>query len=217
MFQNEKGFSVVERNDRTQLISHALSPGFEGYKSQEWHSLIIQDTDISCNNQDLSNDDESLDSVIELVSNLSEETKKAIDEINKINDETHVLSLNAAIEAARVGDAGRGFGVISGFMSDLSRTTSKITSEMDVNTQKKIKELNSFISTNSIQIRGNRLANLSFTNVDLIDRALYERTADVRWWATENSISKALVEKTNETRDELIVKIKNNSSILYSI
>ena len=38
------------------------------------------------------------------------------------------------------------------------------------------------------------------TNLDLIDRALYERTADVRWWATDNSIVKALVLKTDEIK-----------------
>ncbi|WP_179370710.1 methyl-accepting chemotaxis protein [Nitrosopumilus ureiphilus] len=209
LFQKEKGFSVVDKNEKTQLICHALSTGFEGYKSKDWHSLIIQDIDVGCHNQNLSNDnDESLDSVIEFISKLSEETQKAIEEINKINDETQVLSLNAAIEAARVGDAGRGFGVISGFMGDLSRMTAKITTDMDSNIQKKIKELNSLISSNSRQIKGDRLANLSFTNIDLIDRVLYERTADVRWWATENSIMKALSLKTQENKDFLSARLR---------
>ena len=208
LFQKQKGFKIVEKNGVKKLVCHALSPGFEGYKSENWHSLIIQDIDDDYLNCDLSdNNDESLDSVIGLISNLSDETTKAIKEIDKINDETHVLSLNAAIESARVGDAGRGFGVISKFMGDLSKTTSEITSIMDSNTPMKLRELHSFISSNSRKIKGDRLANLSFTNIDLIDRALYERTADVRWWSAENSIVEALTRKTNDHKNLLTSRI----------
>ena len=209
LFQKEKGFRVVEKHGNKKLVCHALSPGFEGYRSENWHSLILQDIDMDCNNPDLDKDnDESLDSVKKLVLHLSEETQKAIGEIENINDETHVLSLNAAIEAARVGDAGRGFGVISGFMGDLSRTTAEITAKMDSNTQEKITQLNSFLTENSQKIKGDRLANLSFTNIDLIDRALYERTADVQWWATESSIINALTEKTDKTREFLSTRLR---------
>ncbi|MGY5150322.1 MAG: methyl-accepting chemotaxis protein [Candidatus Nitrosopumilus sp. bin_68KS] len=208
LFKKEKGFEIVEKNWHKKLVCHALSPGFEGYQSEKWHSLIIQDMDDDSQIHNFTNNNnESLETVIELISNLSEETKKAICEIEKINDDTHVLSLNAAIESAKVGDAGRGFGVISTFMGDLSKTTSKITSMMDSNTEKKLSELYSFISLNSKIIRGNRLANLSFTNIDLIDRALYERTADVRWWSTESSIIQALNEKTNHSKDFLASRL----------
>ena len=208
LFKKEKGFEIVEKNWHKKLVCHALSPGFEGYISKNWHSLIIQDMDDDSQIHDFSNsDNESLETVNELISNLSEETKKAICEIEKINDDTHVLSLNAAIESAKVGDAGRGFSVISTFMSDLSKTTSSITSMMDSNTEKKLSELYSFISLNSKIIRGNRLSNLSFTNIDLIDRALYERTADVRWWSTESSILRALNEKTNDAKDFLASRL----------
>ena len=127
LFEREKGFLVAENNGHAQLISHALSPGFEGYKSPQWHSLIIQELDSTAKISDLNDTDESLDSVTQLVTGLAEETHKATQEISKINDETHVLSLNAAIEASRVGDAGKGFGVISGFMGELSRKTAEIT------------------------------------------------------------------------------------------
>ena len=198
LFEKEKGFTVEKKSDRIQLISHALSPGFEGYKSSQWHSLIIQDLGTqSCIDDNASkNNDESLDSVMALITNLSDETQKATSEINQINDQTQVLSLNAAIEAASVGDEGRGFGVISGFMGDLSRKTAEITNSMFSKTREKIKNLNDFLSINSRQIKGDRLANLSLTNIDLIDRALYERTADVRWWATDSSLESALSSNT---------------------
>ncbi|PBO84205.1 MAG: hypothetical protein COA77_10760 [Thaumarchaeota archaeon] len=206
LFKKEKGFIVQTKHKQTQLISHALSPGFEGYKSTEWHSLIVQDLDMQSSDLDSNvsqDNNDSLDSIIKSVVHLSDETRKATDEINKINDQTQILSLNAAIEAARVGDEGRGFGVIAGIMGDLSQETAIVTDLMSSNTQGKINDLNDFLSTNSKQIKGDKLANLSLTNVDLVDRALYERTADVRWWATDQSMVKSLVLKTNESIDFL--------------
>lgn len=210
LFSKEKGFTVQEKNEKIQLISHALSPGFEGYKSTGWHSLIIQDLDVQSYDVDSNasqDKDESLDSVTKLVVELSDETLKATEEINKINDQTHILSLNAAIEAAKVGNDGKGFGVISGFMGDLSRNTADITSTMSTNTQEEIKNLYDYILTNSKQIKGDRLASLSLTNIDLVDRALYERSADVRWWATVPSMVKSLVLKTKESADFLKTRL----------
>ena len=56
-----------------------------------------------------------------------EENISAIDglvrAVNEIADQTHLLSLNASIEAARAGDAGRGFGVVAGEVKELASTT----------------------------------------------------------------------------------------------
>jgi len=211
LFEKEIGFSFQIKNKQVQLISHALSPGFEGYCSTEWHSLIIQDTGIKSyksKSDKKNNADDSLDSITGLVVNLADETQKAISEINKINDQTQILSLNAAIEAARVGESGRGFGVISGFMADISQETAKVTDSMYTNTQEKIKKLNKFLTVNSQAIKGGRLSDLSLTNIDLVDRALYERTADVRWWATEHGLYAALMNNTNENIDFLSKRLE---------
>ena len=37
------------------------------------------------------------------------------------------------------------------------------------------------------------------TNIDLIDRNLYERSCDVRWWATDSSVVDAPVLRVNVT------------------
>ena len=211
LFKKETGYTIQKIKDTFNIISHALSPGFEGYCSTQWHSLIIQETDIDSktNKSENSNGgDDSLDSITGLVVNLADETQKAISEINKINDQTQILSLNAAIEAARVGEAGRGFGVIAGFMGDISRETAKVTNSMYVNTQDKIKNLNEFLSTNSQIIKGERLSDLSMANIDLVDRALYERTADVRWWATDHSAFNALMNNTEENIDFLSTRLR---------
>ena len=42
------------------------------------------------------------------------------------------------------------------------------------------------------QIRGQRLVDLSLNMIELIDRNLYERSCDVRWWATDSAPVDAL-------------------------
>jgi hypothetical protein len=44
------------------------------------------------------------------------------------------------------------------------------------------------------QVRGQRLADLAFNMIEIIDRNLYERSCDVRWWATDAAAVDALAQ-----------------------
>ncbi|NYE56936.1 methyl-accepting chemotaxis protein [Carboxydothermus ferrireducens] len=48
-----------------------------------------------------------------VISNDANEIRQLVDLINSIADKTHILGLNAAIEAARVGNQGKGFAVVA--------------------------------------------------------------------------------------------------------
>ncbi|MEM9826123.1 MAG: methyl-accepting chemotaxis protein [Planctomycetota bacterium] len=127
----------------------------------------------------------SNNTVTEMVGDLSVALESAIGEIHSVNSETKVLALNARIEAARAGTYGAAFSVVAEEMQNLSDKTSHIANEMASRTRDKTAELMSMIDST---IRGTRLSDLALTNIDLIDRNLYERTCDVRWWATDSSL-----------------------------
>ncbi|WKT57790.1 cache domain-containing protein [Candidatus Nitrosotenuis chungbukensis] len=144
----------------------------------------------------------TLEEVVEFTDLIAEKLDNAIDKVDNINHKTHVLSVNASIEAARAGTFGRPFGIVAANMSELSDETIKITERMRKDT-KEILEVGNLIKSQSREYRGNRLSDLALVNIDLIDRNLYERTADVRWWATDGSVVDALTKKTPEAYESV--------------
>lgn len=117
----------------------------------------------------------------------------------KIANQTNLLALNAAIEAARAGEVGRGFAVVADEVRKLSENASGISKTLRSQTLPTIRS-----QTDGLQLRFNemecdRLSEMAQTLVQLIVRNLYERTADVRWWATDPALHQCLVSPSPES------------------
>lgn len=115
-----------------------------------------------------------------------------------IASRTNLLALNASIEAARAGDAGKSFAVVATEVKSLAGQAERNTKELRTTVYEKIRVQTEEISK-QFELRDfGRYTEMAQTLVQLIVRNLFERTADVRWWATDDSLWKALEDNTPE-------------------
>ncbi|MDR3493152.1 MAG: methyl-accepting chemotaxis protein [Ancalomicrobiaceae bacterium] len=72
----------------------------------------------------------SVDVKIAQLARSADQIGKVVGLINEIAEQTNLLALNATIEAARAGEAGRGFAVVASEVKQLANQTSKATEEI---------------------------------------------------------------------------------------
>jgi hypothetical protein len=106
--------------------------------------------------------------------------------------QTRLLALNAVIEAARAGEAGKGFAVVAKEVQLLADQANAIAERFQGTVLGGIALGQSMSEELQGMMEGARLSDLAQTLVQLIVRNLYERTADVRWWATDTALWTAL-------------------------
>lgn len=141
-----------------------------------------------------------LSTIIELSRTIARRAHGGLDDIRGVTRSTKMLALNAQIEAARAGESGRGFAIVAEEVERISERVREITAVLDDGLRDDLTKFEDASLRMLEQSRGRRLADLALNMIDVIDRNLYERSCDVRWWATDSAVVDCAASKDADKR-----------------
>jgi methyl-accepting chemotaxis protein len=144
----------------------------------------------------------STSSAMEMLGKRTEEIGSIAGVIKEIADQTNLLALNAAIEAARAGEQGRGFAVVADEVRKLAERTTKSTTEIAAviaaiqgETRNAVSDMHQVVSQVSNNAEGARLAGESIAQIRESSTRVVDVSSDIATALKEQSSANELIAK----------------------
>lgn len=208
-----RGYSIeTSRNGQWKAYGFSRTRGYNAYQGKGWS--VIVDEPIYLENPRViieafaeqaergfekkttrAHSEDANNQLLQVTHQLGE----SIESINKINNVTTTLALNAAIRADRAGDQGRAFSVLAEEVRAFSQKSDQLTEDINATLDSLNQVVRETVST--------RLADAAFDTIDKVDRNLFERNCDVQAWTTFEEVIQCA--ETGANRDGTSALLKD--------
>ncbi len=159
----------------------------------------------------------------------SQEITGIVDIIGNISERTHMLALNASMQSAAAGEAGRGFGVVADEVQRLAESAREATREIGALVRKnQIDTDDTVVTMDKPSVRGvegSRLAESAGEQMEVTRRTTADLVGAVKQVAAGSieqatmshelrEQSNAIVESTVKTRDSMVAQLQQTKTLL---
>ncbi|XOB63216.1 hypothetical protein ACMC56_05255 [Campylobacterota bacterium DY0563] len=201
-------YKIVSFAGRDFISKSCLTNGYQGFKGLKWHGHIMIPLEYAFLSEESNTtkevDDDIIEAMMDNEQHFSKDLKEVFNKSKNIQDNLSRVIWNGNVAQSKVKSSNREFS--KSLLSEIGVTGLKANSSLN--------NLNRTI-INSILKDSEFLSSLA---IDIMDRNLYERANDCRWWALTTYFRKALDEReTLEQKEEQISSILKYINDLYTV